>query len=77
MKYAIVDATKAEEAGINLEFHRVYNGKVVLNENELLMLGAEKGISNANMSKQLGGGKLLGRLETRGKTKFWKDKKKK
>lgn len=75
MKYAIVDADKAEAAGINLAFHRVYDGKTVLNENELLMLGRARGMSNLEMAQELGAEEMLGRLATREVTRFWEDKK--
>ena len=73
MKYAIVDSAKAEQAGINLKLHRVQGGKVILNENELLMLGRKQGISNKDMAVSLGGDGLMSRSETREITNQWED----
>lgn len=60
--------------GINLAFHRVKDGKVVLNENELLMLGRPKGMGNLDMARSLGGDKLMTRSETRETTNKWRKK---
>ena len=73
MKYAIVDSAKAEQAGINLKLHRVQGGKVILNENELLMLGRKRGIGNKDMAVSLGGDSLMSRSETREITNQWED----
>lgn len=72
MKYAIVDASKAEAMGIDLALHRASGGKVVLNENELLMMGKPSGKSNLQVAKGMGGTTLLTRTEARKKTQRWK-----
>ena len=76
MKYAIVDADKAAEYGFKASHHRSSSaGKIVVNENELQMLGRKLGISsNAEVAALLGGDALLGRKETRLKTMRWKAK---
>lgn len=75
MKYAIVDAAKAAENGIDLATHRVEDGKVVLNENELLMRGRASGLGNLDVAKLMGGESLLTRSQVRSVTNYWKDRK--
>lgn len=74
MKYAIVNAEKAQEMGIDLALHRVSGGKVVLNENELLMLGKAHGKGNLAMAETMGGEGLLTRAKVRKITNQWRDR---
>lgn len=78
MKYAIIDAAKAEEYGIKASHHRSSDAgkKIVVNENELLMLGKRLGMDkNLDVVEMLGGDTLLPHMEVRLKTMRWKNRK--
>lgn len=75
MKYAVIDTEKARELGIDPQLHRTSAGgtKVMVNENELLVLSRRNGGGdNLSMAKRLGGSELLDRRQAKRRVQSWK-----
>lgn len=77
MKYAVISTEKARAMGIDPRLHRTSAGgtKVMVNENELLMLSKRNGGGdNLSMAKELGGEELITRKQARRRVNSWKQK---
>lgn len=75
MKYAVISTEKARAMGIDPRLHRTSAGgtKVMVNENELLMLSKRNGGGdNISMAKELGGDDLLTRKQAKRRVQSWK-----